>query len=94
MLPPRAGCLHECSWRTFRSTFLACKGLCAQKLAAAVLFVQELFPIIIGALFRSSQQHWSATVHTLTYNVSKLLAQADTVLFDECSSRFMAEEKR
>ncbi|CDJ60947.1 serine/threonine protein phosphatase 2A B56 delta subunit, putative [Eimeria maxima] len=54
----------------------------------------ELFPIIIGALFRSSQQHWSVTVHTLTYNVSKLLAQADTALFDECSSRFVAEEKR
>lgn len=56
--------------------------------------VQELFPIIIGALFRSSQQHWSVTVHTLTYNVSKLLAQADTPLFDECSNRFMYEEKR
>ncbi|CDJ70255.1 serine/threonine protein phosphatase 2A B56 delta subunit, putative [Eimeria necatrix] len=54
----------------------------------------ELFPIIIGALFRSSQQHWSVTVHTLTYNVSKLLAQADTALFDECSNRFVAEEKR
>lgn len=54
----------------------------------------ELFPIIIGALFRSSQQHWSVTVHTLTYNVSKLLAQADTDLFDECSNRFMSEEKR
>ncbi|OEH76847.1 serine threonine protein phosphatase 2a b56 delta [Cyclospora cayetanensis] len=54
----------------------------------------ELFPIIIGALFRSSQQHWSVTVHTLTYNVSKLLAQADTALFDECSNRFIAEEKR
>jgi len=56
---------------------------------------QVLFPIILSALYRNSREHWNGTVHGLTYNVSKLLAEADSKLFDECSDiNLAAEEKR
>lgn len=37
---------------------------------------QELFPIIIGALYKNSKQHWNSAVHGLTFNVLKLLMEA------------------
>merc|ERR1711920_1162926 len=52
----------------------------------------ELFPIIIGALYKNSKQHWNSAVHGLTFNVLKLLMEADPQLFDECSARHRAEE--
>ncbi|EPT24858.1 protein phosphatase 2a regulatory b subunit (b56 family) protein [Toxoplasma gondii ME49] len=55
---------------------------------------QVIFPIVIAALFKNSQYHWNSTVHTLTYNVSKLLAEADAPLFDECSNKHIAEEEK
>nr|CEL70647.1 TPA: GE25516, related [Neospora caninum Liverpool] len=55
---------------------------------------QVIFPIVIAALFKNSQYHWNSTVHTLTYNVSKLLAEADAALFDECSNKHIAEEEK
>merc|ERR1719159_260384 len=53
---------------------------------------QELFPTIIGALYKNSKQHWNSAVHGLTFNVLKLLMEADPQLFDECSAKHRAEE--
>jgi len=47
---------------------------------------QALFPIVIGALYTNSKQHWNSAVHGLTFNVLKLLMEADPQLFDECSA--------
>merc|ERR1712113_1119106 len=54
---------------------------------------QELFPIIIGALYRNSKHHWNSAVHGLTFNVLKLLMEADPQLFDECSAKHRADEE-
>jgi serine/threonine-protein phosphatase 2A regulatory subunit B' len=48
---------------------------------------QHLFPILIGALYTNSKQHWNSAVHGLTFNVLKLLMEADPQLFDECSAK-------
>merc|ERR1719321_1279067 len=55
---------------------------------------QELFPIIIGALYKNSKQHWNSAVHGLTFNVLKLLMEADPALFDECSAKHRALSER
>merc|ERR1719158_2315936 len=52
---------------------------------------QVLFPIVIGALYKNSKQHWNSAVHGLTFNVLKLLMEADPQLFDECSAKHRAE---
>jgi len=52
---------------------------------------QALFPIIIGALYVNSKQHWNSAVHGLTFNVLKLLMEADPQLFDECSAKHRTE---
>jgi len=52
---------------------------------------QALFPIVIGALYTNSKQHWNSAVHGLTFNVLKLLMEADPQLFDECSAKHRAE---
>jgi len=54
---------------------------------------QELFPIIIGALYKNSKQHWNSAVHGLTFNVLKLLMEADPQLFDECSAKHRVDEE-
>merc|ERR1719316_809478 len=56
---------------------------------------QAIFPIVIGALYANSKQHWNSAVHGLTFNVLKLLMEADPQLFDECSAmhRQDAEEE-
>lgn len=54
---------------------------------------QELFPIIVGALYNNSKQHWNSAVHGLTFNVLKLLMEADPQLFDECSAKHRADEE-
>jgi len=54
---------------------------------------RDLFPIIISALYKNSKQHWNSAVHGLTFNVLKLLMEADTQLFDECSAKHRAEEE-
>ena len=48
---------------------------------------KALFPLIIGALYTNSKLHWSSAVHGLTFNVLKLLMEADPQLFDECSAQ-------
>merc|ERR1712050_50957 len=53
----------------------------------------ELFPTIIGALYRNSKNHWNSAVHGLTFNVLKLLMEADPQLFDECSAKHRAEQE-
>lgn len=53
----------------------------------------DLFPIIIGALYKNSKQHWNSAVHGLTFNVLKLLMEADPQLFDECSAKHRVAEE-
>merc|ERR1711879_59590 len=55
---------------------------------------QELFPTIISALYKNSKQHWNSAVHGLTFNVLKLLMEADPQLFDDCSARHRKEEEK
>eukprot|EP00916_Digyalum_oweni_P020364 GHVL01033912.1.p1 GENE.GHVL01033912.1~~GHVL01033912.1.p1 ORF type:complete len:508 (-),score=92.08 GHVL01033912.1:176-1699(-) len=55
---------------------------------------QSLFPIVIGSLYRNSKQHWNSTVHGLTYNVLKLLMEADPQLFDDCSAQNKLQEEK
>jgi serine/threonine-protein phosphatase 2A regulatory subunit B' len=45
----------------------------------------DLFPKLVPALYNNSKTHWNQTVHGLTYNVLKLMMEADPVLFDQCS---------
>ena len=54
---------------------------------------QVLFPIITGALYKNSKQHWNSAVHCLTFNVLKLLMEADPQLFDDCSAKHRADEE-
>merc|ERR1712207_93280 len=53
----------------------------------------DLFPMIIGPLYRNSKQHWNSAVHGLTFNVLKLLMEADPQLFDDCSAKHRADEE-
>merc|ERR1712099_31791 len=52
-----------------------------------------LFPMIIGALYKNSKQHWNSAVHGLTFNVLKLLMEADPQLFDDCSAKHRVDEE-
>jgi len=52
-----------------------------------------LFPMIIGALYKNSKQHWNSAVHGLTFNVLKLLMEADPPLFDQCSAQYRLDEE-
>lgn len=52
---------------------------------------QCLFPIIIGSLYDNSKNHWNVTIHKLTFNVLKLLLEADPDLFNECTVKSRAE---
>jgi len=54
-----------------------------------------IFPMVIGALYRNSKHHWNSAVHGLTFNVLKLLMEADPSLFDQCTEqhRLDAEEE-
>jgi serine/threonine-protein phosphatase 2A regulatory subunit B' len=47
---------------------------------------QKMFPGIISALYRNSTEHWALPVHGRTYDVLKLLMQADEHLFAEASA--------
>lgn len=51
-----------------------------------------LFPVVVAALYRNTKQHWNTQVHGLTYNVLKLLMDADPVLFDEVSAKCKSAE--
>jgi len=55
---------------------------------------QVLFPIVIGALYKNSKSHWNSAVHGLTFNVLKLLMEADPALFDECSAKHRTASER
>lgn len=54
---------------------------------------EKLYPLIIGALYKNSKKHWNQAVHGLTFNVLKLLMEADPSLFDECSAKYRQEEE-
>mmetsp|Transcript_85404 Transcript_85404/g.183047 ORF Transcript_85404/g.183047 Transcript_85404/m.183047 type:complete len:473 (-) Transcript_85404:114-1532(-) len=52
-----------------------------------------LFPVIVDALYANSSTHWNSAVHGLTFNVLKLLMEADPQLFDECSAKHRQDEE-
>eukprot|EP00745_Piridium_sociabile_P036543 TRINITY_DN6575_c0_g1_i2.p1 TRINITY_DN6575_c0_g1~~TRINITY_DN6575_c0_g1_i2.p1 ORF type:complete len:270 (+),score=32.41 TRINITY_DN6575_c0_g1_i2:980-1789(+) len=52
------------------------------------------FPLLMAALFKNSKHHWNNTVHGLTYNVLKLLMEADPSLFDEYSEKCQEKAKQ
>jgi serine/threonine-protein phosphatase 2A regulatory subunit B' len=54
---------------------------------------QEIFPALIGALYCNSKHHWNSAVHGLTFNVLKLLMEADPQLFDDCSAKHREESE-
>ena len=45
----------------------------------------ELFHKLVPALYANSNSHWNQTVHGLTYNVLKLMMEADPALFESCT---------
>merc|ERR550532_551531 len=53
----------------------------------------KMFPVIVAALYRNSKQHWNSAVHGLTFNVLKILMEADPQLFDDCSAKHRADEE-
>jgi len=53
----------------------------------------DFFPVIISALYKNSKNHWNSAVHGLTFNVLKLLMEADPQLFEDCSSKHRLEEE-
>jgi len=53
-----------------------------------------LFPMIIGALYKNSKQHWNSAVHGLTFNVLKLLMEADPLLFDQCTAQHQQDKEQ
>merc|ERR1712007_155337 len=55
---------------------------------------QELFPMIIAALYKNSKQHWNSAVHGLTFNVLKLLMEADPQLFDKSQPNIVLRRKK
>lgn len=48
---------------------------------------EVLFPTIISALYKNSTQHWYGPVHGRTFEVLKLMMEADEQLFDESSAK-------
>ena len=46
----------------------------------------KILPLVFGALYENSRQHWNTTVHGLTCNVVKLFMEMDGPFFDKCSN--------
>mmetsp|Transcript_35032 Transcript_35032/g.69221 ORF Transcript_35032/g.69221 Transcript_35032/m.69221 type:complete len:469 (-) Transcript_35032:75-1481(-) len=53
----------------------------------------KMFPVIVAALYRNSKQHWNSAVHGLTFNVLKILMEADPQFFDECAAKSRVDEE-
>lgn len=88
-----AACIESPHFQVSERVLFLWNNECIVQLFAA--HKQELFPLIISSLYKNSKDHWNSTVHGLTYNVSKLLAEADPELFDEVSeANVAAEEER
>mmetsp|Transcript_33673 Transcript_33673/g.83953 ORF Transcript_33673/g.83953 Transcript_33673/m.83953 type:complete len:482 (-) Transcript_33673:669-2114(-) len=51
----------------------------------------KILPLVFGALYENSRQHWNTTVHGLTCNVVKLFMEMDGKLFDDCSADYRRE---
>ena len=52
-----------------------------------------LYPKLVPALYLNSKTHWNQTVNGLTFNVLKLLMEADPVLFDSCTKEDLPEDR-
>lgn len=52
-----------------------------------------VLPIVFPALQRNVQWHWNRNVHSLSYNVQKLLAEMDADLFEDCSVEYNRQKK-
>ena len=53
----------------------------------------KILPLVFGALYENSRQHWNTTVHGLTCNVVKLFMEMDGTLFDQCSATYRQEQE-
>lgn len=53
----------------------------------------QVYPLIVGAIYKNSKQHWNQAVQTLTFHVLKVLQEADAVLFEQCFVKCQADEE-
>jgi len=53
---------------------------------------EVVLPIMFPSLYRNSKSHWNRAIHSLIYNALKVLSEINQALFDECSSKFKAEQ--
>lgn len=53
-----------------------------------------VLPIMFPALYKFSKAHWNRAIHTLIYNALKVLSDINPALFDECSSKYKAEQQK
>lgn len=53
-----------------------------------------ILPLIFPALEKNIRNHWSQLVHSLTWNVRKMLMDMDQELFQECQRRYLEEETK
>jgi serine/threonine-protein phosphatase 2A regulatory subunit B' len=56
--------------------------------------LQVIVPIVIPALERNSQNHWSQSVLNLTVNLKKMLSEMDEELFSTCFNKYMEDEEK
>ncbi|KAF8460622.1 serine/threonine-protein phosphatase 2A regulatory subunit delta isoform [Kalaharituber pfeilii] len=55
--------------------------------------VETILPIMFGPLYENSKGHWNRTIHGMVYNAMKLFMEINPTLFDECSSKYTAEQE-
>lgn len=53
---------------------------------------QDVFPVIVSALHKNSNQHWSIEVCEHTSHILQILREVDPQLFGECSAKHRARE--
>lgn len=53
-----------------------------------------ILPLIFPALEKNIRNHWSQLVHSLTWNVRKMLTDMDQELFQECQRKYLEEETK
>ncbi|KAF8425492.1 phosphatase 2A regulatory B subunit-domain-containing protein [Tirmania nivea] len=55
--------------------------------------VEVILPIMFGPLYENSKGHWNRTIHGMVYNAMKLFMEINPTLFDECSSKYSADQE-
>lgn len=54
---------------------------------------EVVVPIVFPALQRNAEGHWNRNVHSLSYNVQKLLAEMDPGLFEDCAIEYERQQR-